>query len=113
MKELINRSFSEFDKFPICFKETCLTLLEIQNRFTCFKCLKVFCSEHRIDFNHDCPSKINNDNNNNFITQKQFTVCSLTKCNCKLTEINKFKCNICNKEYCISHRPDFVHQCKK
>ena len=105
----IDKGFSELDKFPICFKNNCYTHLEIQNRFTCFKCLKVFCGEHRIDFNHNCA----------FITNENICLpiktsikkCSKLNCNCKLTEINKYKCKSCEKEYCMSHRHDFIHGC--
>jgi hypothetical protein len=100
----------ELDKFPVCFKENCLTPLEIQNRFNCLKCLKVFCCEHRLDFKHTCPFIENVSTSFQIIKYKK---CSQINCNCKLTGINKFKCNTCDKEYCMSHRLDFVHNCKK
>ena len=109
MTEVINNGFLDIDKFPRCFKEGCFEHLEIQNRFKCHKCLRIFCSQHRIDFNHECPFI----KTNNFVSNKKNykQLCSLSSCNCILTEINKFTCKKCNKNYCISHRIDFVHKC--
>lgn len=47
-------TYDELDKFPICFEKECLMPLEIQNRFKCGKCAKIFCGEHRLQFNHRC-----------------------------------------------------------
>ena len=110
MTEIINKSFGELDKFPLCCKNDCFTRLEIQNRFVCNKCSKIFCCDHRIDFNHNC-SFIKNENIC-ILIKNNYKKCSQPNCNCKLTEINKFKCKSCDKEYCTSHRLDFIHNCK-
>lgn len=106
---MLDKSFTDLDKFPICYKKDCLMPLEIQNRFKCFKCLHIFCAKHRLIFNHDCNLIENNIHN---LINKTHDLCYMIHCNCRLTEINRYRCNKCNKEYCISHRLDFDHNCK-
>lgn len=109
MTEIYYNSFGIFDKFPICNKYNCNISLELQNRFKCKKCLEVFCGEHRIDFNHECPSIKNNIQK--ISKENSYLKCSKDNCKCKLTAINTFICKLCNKKYCISHRLSFDHIC--
>ena len=111
MSEISIKSFSELDKFPVCFLNNCLTQLEIQNRFKCQKCSQLYCCDHRIDFKHNCPSIKTNVQLCTPIKNIQINKCSDANCNCKLTEINKFNCNKCHKLFCASHRLDFEHKC--
>ena len=108
---LINNNIIEFDKFPTCSLNNCITRLEIQNRFKCQKCSQLFCCEHRIDFKHNCPSLKSNVQLCTEIKPPKINKCSATNCKCKLTEINKFNCNQCNKLFCASHRLNFEHKC--
>jgi len=110
MTEIYDKSFGDLERFPVCNKHNCNISLELQNRFRCYKCLQIFCGDHRLDFNHECLLiKRNIDN----IIEKQTILINYLceECKCKLTEINMFKCKICDKRYCISHRLDFVHKC--
>jgi hypothetical protein len=113
MTMLLDKSFSDLDKFPVCEEPNCLDRLELQNRFKCEKCSKVFCCDHRLDWKHKCPSTQ---------VQKECTLptkpvillkCSESGCGCKLTGSNKFFCTGCSTNYCMAHRLDFVHKCKK
>jgi hypothetical protein len=36
VQQIIDKSFPEFEKFPVCAEENCLKYLEIQNRFNKF-----------------------------------------------------------------------------
>lgn len=111
MTVYIDKSFGDLDKFPVCAESNCAQRLEIQNRFKCTKCSLVFCCEHRIDFKHKCPSlKIEPKK---IFTKEVLPKCTEPGCNCKLTTINKFVCAGCGKNYCMTHRLDFVHKCVK
>ncbi len=111
MTELLSNNFTEFDKFPTCSLNNCITRLEIQNRFKCQKCSQLFCCEHRIDFKHNCMSLKLNVQLCTEIKPPKINKCSELNCKCKLTEINKFNCNQCNKLFCASHRLNFEHNC--
>lgn len=111
MTEILNNNFTELEKFPVCSLNNCLTRLEIQNRFKCQKCSQLFCCEHRIDFKHNCA--LLSIKNVCLPLQKQpINKCAKPDCRCKLTEINKFNCNQCNKLFCSAHRLNFEHNCK-
>lgn len=111
MTEILNNNFNELEKFPVCSLQHCLTRLEIQNRFKCQKCSQLFCCEHRIDFKHNCSSIVLNAQLCTQLEKQPINKCGKVNCNCKLTEINKFNCNRCNKLFCSAHRLDFEHNC--
>ena len=119
MTQLFDKSFGDLDKFPVCGESNCVTRLELQDRFKCGKCQGVFCCAHRHDFAHGCPSlksKLNDTKSETQVNQEkpiQLPKCAEFGCRCKLTETNKFFCTRFGKSFCMAHRLDFVHTCRK
>lgn len=109
MTQVLFKSFLDYDKFPKCSEPSCLFYLEIQNRFKCNNCDQLFCCDHRLNFKHNCSSL--KKEILPIPKQQMYLQCSYEGCNCKLTHVNNFNCNLCNKKYCISHRFDFEHNC--
>lgn len=112
MTQIIDKGFSDLDKFPVCEEPNCLERLELQNRFKCAKCSKVFCCTHRLDWKHRC-SGITAQPVEQITKPVNLPKCPEPGCNSKLTGINRFFCTKCGKNYCMAHRLDFVHKCKK
>ena len=104
------------DIFPLCTNPLCLLRLEPTNRFKCKYCNEIFCSEHFKIFGHKCNSKPNEQviqPSNNQTNQTGLPKCGKDGCNVKLHYSNKFECTKCSSLYCLSHRFDFSHNCKK
>ncbi len=106
------------DIFPLCKNPLCLLRLEPTNRFKCKHCNEIFCSEHFRIFGHDCDSKpvepiIHHNHQSNQMNQTGLPKCNNKNCRTKLHFSNKFECEKCSKLYCLSHRFDFSHECKK
>jgi hypothetical protein len=112
MTQIIDKGFTDLDKFPVCEEPNCLERLELQNRFKCTKCTKVFCCTHRLDWKHQC-SGLSIERTEVFAKPVALPKCPEPGCNCKLTGTNRFFCTGCGKNYCMAHRLDFVHKCKK
>lgn len=105
------KSFADLDKFPQCSEPYCFSFLEIQNRFRCLDCEKIFCNKHRLLFNHNCTVTKSIIDDEKIV--KKYTKCYEQNCNKKLTIINQFECKRCNKKFCTYHRHDFAHKCIK
>lgn len=112
MTQLVDKGFTDLDKFPNCAEPNCLERLELQNRFKCSKCSGVFCCSHRLDWKHQCTG-LSGERAEVFTKPIILPKCSESGCACKLTGINKYFCTGCGKNYCMAHRLDFVHKCGK
>ncbi len=99
----------DLEQYPKCNYIYCNLYLQTSNRFKCFHCNKVYCSEHSLIYNHKCP-KIDSEKSNNTTFEKIILPkCSFKECNVKMDLCNRFKCQKCEKIYCSSHRIDFTH----
>lgn len=108
--------------------------------FVCSACKRTFCSDHRTFQAHNCPEVKNviipecpicgqfisverGDDPNVKIDQHIEKGCpteaiarSQNKCSyrrCKNTELVPFLCNLCNRNFCVTHRLSQDHQCTK
>ncbi len=100
------------DKLPSCSYSNCNLPLILSNQFYCSKCKDIFCSEHLHSFNHKCKyENININMNNQYSEIIIHPKCSLNSCSVKMDLCNRFKCLLCDKLYCMSHRHDFSHSC--
>lgn len=99
------------DQFPKCSFKGCDLFLEPTNRFNCYHCKKIYCSEHIFIYKHECISIKKNDiekiNNISPIHPK----CSLNECKIRMDLCNRFTCKKCGKVFCATHRIDFNHGC--
>ncbi len=104
--------YLNLNKLPSCSYSNCNLPLILSNQFYCSKCKDIFCSEHLHSFNHKCKYENININMNN--QDSEIIIhpkCSLNSCSVKMDLCNRFKCLLCDKLYCMSHRHDFSHSC--
>ncbi len=111
------KPYDFMDKFPLCSNPICLLRLEPTNRFNCAYCSNIYCAEHLKSYYHNCKN-VPKENNlpfgkNENPNKTGLPKCCKKDCNVKLHLSNKFECVKCSNLYCLSHRIDFLHDCKK
>lgn len=103
------KEFEWTEELPKCQKEDCHECLVIQNRYICKSCEKIFCGEHFRIFQHSCLEEKRVEKIPEEILHPK---CSYQHCHQRMNFVNRFKCNECEKMYCVSHRIDFTHECR-
>ncbi len=104
-----NQNF-DLQEFPKCHSQDCQLPLEIQNRYPCRHCLKIFCSHHVFTFHHVCPN-VPKEKQSLPPIKVNIPKCSFKTCHQKMDLCNRFQCPHCSQEFCMSHRHDFSHFC--
>nr|XP_011416259.2 AN1-type zinc finger protein 1 isoform X2 [Crassostrea gigas] len=78
--------------------------------FTCTKCQKVFCLEHKFPDDHSC-TEFKSDTPHVEYTGTRAYSCSFTEC--KARELMPVVCEKCSKNFCLGHRHQKDHNCEK
>lgn len=102
----------DLQEFPKCSSSDCHLSLEVQNRYSCRHCHKIFCSHHLFTFHHSCPN-VPKEKQSLPPLQVHHPKCLLKTCNQKMNLSNRFTCSICKNDFCMAHRHDFSHICSK
>jgi len=88
--------------------------------FYCNSCDKYLCKEH---YHHDlsCPIKMNSKNIENSLnkinpswnSESSIKILKCDYCNQKIPQFSSIKCKFCYFDFCMKHRLEMDHKCKR
>ena len=100
------------ERLPNCSLDRCSALMVLQDQYTCEYCKLLYCGSHIHSFHHHCVKKEEKEEVEK-IEVVEHPKCGYRRCTEKMNLSNRYTCRECEQMFCLAHRHDFSHMCKK